>query len=129
MLDVIVTSLVQPEVSIPSKLARLYLLSDILHNSGLPIPNAWRFRSGYAVLTPDPKTSSFIAHMLGGSGPSAGQAGNEDAVRHGALEPRPESNPEPPQSGAVQGTFPAALCPRSRICTCARATLERVGAP
>lgn len=45
ILDIIVESLLHRETSVPAKIARLYLLSDILHNSALSIPNAWKYRS------------------------------------------------------------------------------------
>ena len=44
-MDIIVESLLHRETSVPAKIARLYLLSDILHNSALSIPNAWKYRS------------------------------------------------------------------------------------
>ncbi|KAJ3160626.1 U2 snRNP-associated SURP domain-containing protein [Geranomyces michiganensis] len=30
----------------PTKVARLYLLSDVLHNTATPVPNAWKLRAG-----------------------------------------------------------------------------------
>ncbi|KAJ3170030.1 U2 snRNP-associated SURP domain-containing protein [Geranomyces variabilis] len=30
----------------PTKVARLYLLSDVLHNTATPLPNAWKLRAG-----------------------------------------------------------------------------------
>uniref|UniRef100_V5GLQ8 Uncharacterized protein n=1 Tax=Kalmanozyma brasiliensis (strain GHG001) TaxID=1365824 RepID=V5GLQ8_KALBG len=46
------TSLLQPSTPIPRKLARLYALSDILHNSGSPISNAWRYRAALEAQLP-----------------------------------------------------------------------------
>lgn len=34
------------ETPIPTKVARLYLVSDVLHNSSVSVPNAWKFRTG-----------------------------------------------------------------------------------
>lgn len=42
---VIVESLLQPTTPLPRKLARLYTVSDILHNSSVSASNAWRYRS------------------------------------------------------------------------------------
>ena len=35
------------ETPIPRKMARLYLISDILHNSAASIHNVWRYRSSF----------------------------------------------------------------------------------
>ncbi|KAJ3132651.1 U2 snRNP-associated SURP domain-containing protein, partial [Irineochytrium annulatum] len=45
--ETLARSLTLPATPIfPTKIARLYLLSDVLHNSGAPnVPNAWRFRN------------------------------------------------------------------------------------
>ncbi|KAJ3210618.1 U2 snRNP-associated SURP domain-containing protein [Dinochytrium kinnereticum] len=44
--DLLARSLTLPNTPVfPTKLARLYLLSDVLHNSSSPVPNAWKFRS------------------------------------------------------------------------------------
>lgn len=45
IVDILASSLLQPRTPIPRKLARLYALSDILHNSGAPVSNAWRYRA------------------------------------------------------------------------------------
>ncbi|KAJ9473845.1 Nucleolin protein Nsr1 [Pseudozyma hubeiensis] len=45
IVDILTTSLLQPSTPIPRKLARLYCISDLLHNSGTPISNAWRYRA------------------------------------------------------------------------------------
>ncbi|UZJ52985.1 hypothetical protein CBS101457_002305 [Exobasidium rhododendri] len=42
---VIIQSLLQPATPLPRKLARLYVVSDILHNSSVSASNAWRYRS------------------------------------------------------------------------------------
>ncbi|KND00391.1 uncharacterized protein SPPG_04714 [Spizellomyces punctatus DAOM BR117] len=48
IIDVITKSLlIQRTPVFPVKIARLYLVSDILHNSATPIPNAWKYRSGF----------------------------------------------------------------------------------
>ncbi|KAG5456535.1 MAG: hypothetical protein BJ554DRAFT_3699 [Olpidium bornovanus] len=43
VIEVIVKSLLIAETPTATKIARLYLLSDILHNSSMPIPNAWKY--------------------------------------------------------------------------------------
>ncbi|KAJ3115066.1 hypothetical protein HDU96_001230 [Phlyctochytrium bullatum] len=44
--DTLARSLTLPGTPVfPTKIARLYLLSDVLHNSSSPVPNAWRFRT------------------------------------------------------------------------------------
>ncbi|GAC99168.1 nucleolin protein Nsr1 [Pseudozyma hubeiensis SY62] len=45
IVDILTSSLLQPSIPIPRKLARLYCISDLLHNSGTPISNAWRYRA------------------------------------------------------------------------------------
>lgn len=45
VVSILVSSLLRPFTPIPRKLARLYALSDLLHNSGAPISNAWRYRA------------------------------------------------------------------------------------
>lgn len=35
------------------KIARLYLVSDILHNSSVHVTNAWKYRSGFEVKLPE----------------------------------------------------------------------------
>ncbi|WFD39564.1 uncharacterized protein MJAP1_002543 [Malassezia japonica] len=44
---VLVDSLLVPSTPIPRKVARLYVVSDILHNSAASVPNAWRFRDAF----------------------------------------------------------------------------------
>lgn len=46
VIDIVIKSLVIPETPITLKLARLYLVSDILHNSGTHVANAWKYRAG-----------------------------------------------------------------------------------
>lgn len=43
--ELLIQSLLIPATPIPRKLARLYVVSDVLHNSAAPIPNAWKYRS------------------------------------------------------------------------------------
>lgn len=45
--ELIVQSLLIPSTPIPRKVARLYVLSDILHNSAAPVPHAWRYRDAF----------------------------------------------------------------------------------
>lgn len=42
--DIIVASLLVDETPVPRKVARLYLICDILHNSAASVPSAWKFR-------------------------------------------------------------------------------------
>ncbi|KAE8220625.1 hypothetical protein CF319_g5881 [Tilletia indica] len=44
VVDVLCQSLLIPSTPIPRKLARLYVVSDILHNSANPMPNVWKYR-------------------------------------------------------------------------------------
>lgn len=43
--DIITQSLLIPSTPVPRKLARLYVVSDLLHNSAAPLPNVWKYRS------------------------------------------------------------------------------------
>ncbi|EAU91487.2 SR140 protein [Coprinopsis cinerea okayama7 len=45
--DIIVSSLLVDSTPVPRKVARLYLICDILHNSAAPVPSAWRFRQEF----------------------------------------------------------------------------------
>lgn len=40
-------SLLVDSTAVPRKLSRLHLICDILHNSAVPIPGAWRFRQEF----------------------------------------------------------------------------------
>ncbi|KAG5513301.1 hypothetical protein PMAC_001364 [Pneumocystis sp. 'macacae'] len=44
IVEILISSLIQPYTSISTKIARLYLVSDILHNSSIAIPNVWKYR-------------------------------------------------------------------------------------
>ncbi|EMR08167.1 hypothetical protein PNEG_03341 [Pneumocystis murina B123] len=44
IVEILISSLIQPHVPISTKIARLYLVSDILHNSSIAIPNVWKYR-------------------------------------------------------------------------------------
>lgn len=46
-------SLTLLETPIPTKVARLMLLSDILHNSSAPVKNASAYRTGFQASLPD----------------------------------------------------------------------------
>jgi len=46
VIELLTESIQQPQMPVFSKIAHLYLISDILHNSSLPIQNAWKYRSG-----------------------------------------------------------------------------------
>ena len=46
--EVLVQALIAPSTPIPLLLARLHLLSDVLHNSGTTaLRHAWKYRLGY----------------------------------------------------------------------------------
>ncbi|KAJ3093012.1 U2 snRNP-associated SURP domain-containing protein [Quaeritorhiza haematococci] len=48
IVDIITKSLLIHATPVfPTKMARLYLVSDILHNSAVSVPNAWKFRTGF----------------------------------------------------------------------------------
>lgn len=48
IVDLITASLMVAETPLlPTKLARLYLINDILHNTGAPVPNVKRYRTGF----------------------------------------------------------------------------------
>ncbi|KAJ4483208.1 hypothetical protein J3R30DRAFT_3697978 [Lentinula aciculospora] len=45
--DIIVASLLVEGTPVPRKVARLYLICDILHNSAASVPSAWKFRQEF----------------------------------------------------------------------------------
>ncbi|KAI7865341.1 hypothetical protein BDF14DRAFT_1825991 [Spinellus fusiger] len=47
VVEVVCKSLVIPETPTSTKLARLFLVSDILHNSSVHVPNAWKYRQRF----------------------------------------------------------------------------------
>ena len=47
IVDIIIASLLVPETAVPRKVARLHLICDILHNSAVPLPMAWKFRQEF----------------------------------------------------------------------------------
>ncbi|KAM0789547.1 hypothetical protein ACM66B_000360 [Microbotryomycetes sp. NB124-2] len=51
--DLLVCSLTIDETPVPRKIARLHLVSDILHNSSSSLPNAWVYRSIFESRLPD----------------------------------------------------------------------------
>ncbi|KAK4054380.1 hypothetical protein OIO90_003613 [Microbotryomycetes sp. JL221] len=51
--DLLVCSLTIEETPVPRKLARLHLVSDILHNSSTSLPNAWVYRSIFESKLPE----------------------------------------------------------------------------
>lgn len=53
MAEILVQSLTIDMTPIPRKLARLYVISDILHNSSNSLPNAWKYRQVLEKLLPD----------------------------------------------------------------------------
>ncbi|AQK69046.1 Protein RRC1 [Zea mays] len=53
IVEVLTESLTLKETSIPTKVARLMLVSDILHNSSAPVKNASAFRTKFEASLPD----------------------------------------------------------------------------
>ncbi|TVU32838.1 hypothetical protein EJB05_24597 [Eragrostis curvula] len=53
IVEVLTESLTLKETSIPTKVARLMLVSDILHNSSAPVKNASAFRTKFEAALPD----------------------------------------------------------------------------
>ncbi|KAF9981939.1 U2 snRNP-associated SURP domain-containing protein, partial [Modicella reniformis] len=47
IVDVIVGSMMIHTTPQQARMARLYLISDILHNSSVPLPNVWKFRTAF----------------------------------------------------------------------------------
>ncbi|PWN48290.1 hypothetical protein IE53DRAFT_319701 [Violaceomyces palustris] len=45
--EILCRSVTLAETPIPRKLARLHTISDILHNSAAPVPNAWKYRQAF----------------------------------------------------------------------------------
>ncbi|KAF9429928.1 U2 snRNP-associated SURP domain-containing protein [Podila epigama] len=45
IVEILVNSMILPNTPQQVRLARLYLISDILHNCSVPLPNVWKFRS------------------------------------------------------------------------------------
>lgn len=52
-MEVLTESLTLKETPIPTKVARLMLVSDILHNSSAPVKNASAFRTKFEATLPD----------------------------------------------------------------------------
>ncbi|KAG0309539.1 U2 snRNP-associated SURP domain-containing protein [Dissophora globulifera] len=52
IVDIMLGSMVLPGTPQPVRLARLYLISDILHNCSVPLPNVWKFRSALELKLP-----------------------------------------------------------------------------
>jgi U2-associated protein SR140 len=53
VVEVLTESLTLKETPIPTKVARLMLVSDILHNSSAPVKNASAYRTGFEAWLPD----------------------------------------------------------------------------
>ncbi|KAL4074175.1 hypothetical protein J3A83DRAFT_4234125 [Scleroderma citrinum] len=45
--DIIISSLLVDSTPVPRKIARLYLICDILHNSAATVPSAWKYRQEF----------------------------------------------------------------------------------
>ena len=52
-MEVLTDSLTLKETQIPTKVARLMLVSDILHNSSAPVKNASAYRTKFETSLPD----------------------------------------------------------------------------
>ena len=52
LVDIIVSSLIVEDTAVPRKVARLFLICDILHNSATTISNAWKFRQEFQTRLP-----------------------------------------------------------------------------
>ncbi|KAF9318428.1 hypothetical protein BG003_011252 [Podila horticola] len=52
IVEILVESVVLLNTPQPVRLARLYLISDVLHNCSVPLPNVWKFRSALEVQLP-----------------------------------------------------------------------------
>ena len=53
VVEILADSLTLPETPVPSKVARLMLVSDVLHNSTASVRNASRYRSLLEAALPD----------------------------------------------------------------------------
>lgn len=53
IVEVLTESLTLKETPIPTKVARLMLVSDILHNSSAPVKNASAYRTKFEATLPD----------------------------------------------------------------------------
>ncbi|CAO3596330.1 unnamed protein product [Absidia cylindrospora] len=53
IIEITFKSIIGQGASITSKIARLFLVSDILHNSSVHVTNAWRYRDGFQRRLPD----------------------------------------------------------------------------
>ncbi|GAA6024665.1 hypothetical protein JCM11491_003458 [Sporobolomyces phaffii] len=56
--DLLVASLTIDSTPVPRKLARLHLVSDILHNASAAVPNAWTYRKEF-----EPRLGSVFDHL------------------------------------------------------------------
>ncbi|KAG8907953.1 hypothetical protein FRB99_001461 [Tulasnella sp. 403] len=52
VVNIIISSLMVESTAVPRKIARLFLICDILHNSAATIPNAWKFRQEFQARLP-----------------------------------------------------------------------------
>lgn len=51
-MDILVGAMILSTTPQQVRMARLYLISDILHNSSIPLPNVWKLRSALEVKLP-----------------------------------------------------------------------------
>lgn len=52
VVEILIASLVLEATPVPRKIARLHLVSDILHNSAASLPNAWAYRAALETRLP-----------------------------------------------------------------------------
>ena len=64
IVEILTDALTIPETPIPTKVARLFLTSDVLHNSTAPVRNASRYRSCLETALPDIFESLQVEHHL-----------------------------------------------------------------
>jgi U2-associated protein SR140 len=60
VVEVLTESLTLKETSIPTKVARLMLVSDIIHNSSARVKNASAYRTKFEATLPDIKESFYF---------------------------------------------------------------------
>ena len=73
IVDVIMTSMLSPETKLQHRLAHLYLISDILHNSTAPVQNASLYRTKFQEALPVILHSFQLSHSSMGGRMSANQ--------------------------------------------------------
>ena len=64
IVEILTDALTLSETAIPTKVARLFLASDVLHNSTAPVRNASRYRSHLETSLPDIFESLQVSLLL-----------------------------------------------------------------